>query len=129
MKKQLVIVGIIVILLTVGLSGCTNDIINNNLKTDIDKFIGSWNGTATTTQGTYNITMTFLSDKTYSAGLGIGDSIIDRGSGSWDIKDGKLITYPKDKDMSVSNFQFSNNEMSLTITNIDTGDKLFLTKQ
>ena len=37
MKKQLMIIGIIVILLTVGLSGCTNTTIS-----DEERIIGTW---------------------------------------------------------------------------------------
>ncbi|MCJ7570952.1 MAG: hypothetical protein MUO82_03620 [Candidatus Thermoplasmatota archaeon] len=46
MKKQLVIIGIIIILLTVGLSGCNQQSTNNKSKVDLEKIktklIGGW---------------------------------------------------------------------------------------
>jgi len=42
MKKQLVIIGIIALLVSVGLSGCNE--ISNVFLTDKDKLIGTWNG-------------------------------------------------------------------------------------
>lgn len=44
MKKQLVIVGIILVLLTVGLSGCNEKKANDigNEKSDAEKIVGTW---------------------------------------------------------------------------------------
>ena len=46
MKKQLIIIGIIVILLSVGLSGCNE----NTSKSDEEKIIGTWD-VSMTSQG------------------------------------------------------------------------------
>jgi len=40
MKNQLILIGLVAVLLCVGLSGC--DQINNVLKSEKDRFIGTW---------------------------------------------------------------------------------------
>jgi len=40
MKHQLILIGLVAVLLCVGLSGC--DHINNVLKSEKDRFIGTW---------------------------------------------------------------------------------------
>ena len=40
MKKQLVIIGIVALLVTVWLSGCNQ--VSNRLNPDRDKFLGTW---------------------------------------------------------------------------------------
>lgn len=56
MKKQLAILGIIILCITIGLSGC----IDNYSK----KFIGVWEGVSISENETYNVTFTFNDDKT-----------------------------------------------------------------
>jgi len=99
MKKQLMIVGIFVILLTVGLSGCTS----NPLNTEKNKFVGTWN--------TIYETYTFFSDGTCSiSGL----------SGTYDIKDGKLVINAMELMLTFS-YLFSNNDNTLTLTMTNSG--------
>ena len=43
MKKQLVIIGIVVLLVCVVLSGCNED--SNTIKPEKNRFIGTWKGT------------------------------------------------------------------------------------
>jgi len=119
MKKQLIIVGIIVLLICVGLSGC-----NNPLNTERNRFIGSWIGTESIIYGTTetkileNLSMIFLSDGTLSEGF--------TGGGTWEIKDGKLVINDG-IGMRVFNYSFSNNDNSLLL--ISSSNKFVLTKQ
>jgi len=67
MKKQIMIVGILLILMVVVLCGCSE-------KSDEEKFIGTWKNT----EPSYN-TITFLSD-----GSGSSSGLLML----WEIKDG-----------------------------------------
>ena len=78
MKKQLVIVGIVVLLLVVGLSGCNE--IGNHLSSEEDRFIGTWK-----------------QDKDF---IPIGFTLFSDGTGSWqgvsatwELKEGKFTIY------------------------------------
>ena len=88
MKKQLVIIWILALLVTVGLSGCNE--VSNTLNPEIKKFVGTWqnittniippeNETLTTTK-----TYTFFSDETF---------IEYNNTGHYEIKDDKLVMY------------------------------------
>jgi hypothetical protein len=112
MKKQLIIVGIIVILLAVGLSGC-----NRETKTDSDLIVGTWKDSRFP-----NDSFTFLSN---GAGSWAGDSIL------WDIKDGKLeITIQSSGTENIYNYTFSDNDQTLTLTYVDLSNiNLILVKQ
>jgi hypothetical protein len=130
MKKQLVILAIVTILVTVGLSGCNQE--SNPLTSDKDKFIGTWKGRTTLDTIAFdptNITLTFFSDNTYS---------MNSMSDTWELKDGKLILHGTNLLFETSmqvvySYTFSNNNRMLTISNIagnDTPtDYLVLTKQ
>jgi len=63
MKKQLLIIGITLILLTVGFSGCTENNSNNNItsKTNEKKIIGQWTGTSL--DSTQTITFNFYANE------------------------------------------------------------------
>jgi hypothetical protein len=102
MKKQLVIIGIVALLVCVGLSGCTQ--ISNTLNPEKQKFIGTWK--TPFMGGPYNITMDFLSDGTYT------DSLMY--SGTWDLKDGKLVITTQ-IGSSTHHYSFSNNDRTLTL--------------
>ncbi len=105
MQKQLVIIGIIALLVCVGFSGCIND---------KSKFNGTWS-----TGSSYS-TITFFSDGTCSyAGMS---------SGSWEIKDGKLVINGFGMSGTFE-YSFSNNDNMLTITQVATGQITIFTKQ
>jgi len=104
MKKQLMIIGIIVILLTVGLSGCTE---TNSLSEEEKRFVGSW-----IMQGQEDI-ITFYSDGGMSGSFG-GDK--------YEIKDGKLVILTKISGgytQELYNYSFSNNDTKLILININ----------
>ena len=85
MKKQLMIVGIIFILLTVGLSGCEQ----TTLKSDDEKFIGKWicnkEWYNDTIIFTYNDMIIFTQDHKYQSYNPIW------GDGLYEVKNGQLI--------------------------------------
>jgi ABC-type oligopeptide transport system substrate-binding subunit len=66
MKKQLVIIGIMLLLLAVGLSGCTD---NNNVssKTKEEKVLGRW--TATIPGTPIIVTMNFFTNGSFSESI------------------------------------------------------------
>jgi hypothetical protein len=115
MKKQLVIIGIVALLVCAGLSGCNE--ITNTINPEKNKFIGTWKSSATT--GT---TIIFFSDGTFSMSmLGL--------SGTWDIKDGKLVLIYDQNLQVVSSYAFSNNDRTLTLTAIGSTTPEVYTKQ
>ena len=125
MKKQILIIGIIIILLIIGLNGCEE----NTSNSDEDKIIGNWVGSQPFQGSTRNISITFLSNKTFkTVGTYQNEKII--GNGTWKIVNDKLIidiTEPT-KSISSSNYNFSNNFNTLTITD-STGTTMDFTKQ
>ena len=119
MEKQLVIVGIIVLLIAVGLSGCTNPL------SDKSKFVGAWSGTYQLPPlSNLPVSITFLSDGTYSASFFSGSE-----SGTWDITDGKLVKTAGSNPTLVYTYSFSNNDKSVTVTSTTQNEQWSLTKQ
>ena len=116
MKKQLMIVGIIVIFLTVGLSGCNEekDTSSNPNTTEENRFLGTW----------YNNswTITFFSDGTYTESFQ---------ADPWEIKDGKLLLYSDSSKVSFGlfDYDFSDNETKLTLTQVSNGKITIFTKK
>jgi hypothetical protein len=96
MKKQLVVIGIVILLLAVGLSGCEG--VDN-------RFVGTWFHNVKYPKYTFN------EDKTYSI-TGI--------NGTWDIKDGKLVL-KHDSITEIYDFNFSMDNTRLTLTGVSEG--------
>ena len=106
MKKQLVIIGIVVILITIGLSGCTE--VSNTLNPEKNRFVGTWQNTTVLKS---NLTIYLFSDGTCTF-------IIS--SGTWDLKDGMLIIESSSSlgtNILAYNYSFSNNNRTLTLIN------------
>lgn len=114
MNKQLLIVGIAILLLAVGLSGCNEQ---TGTSSEENKFLGTW------TDNTGEIT-TFYSDGTFTSKLWNVT-----GTGTWEIKDGKLKTVFIGGILLDYDYSFSNNDETLTLTNVDTGSIYVYTKQ
>jgi len=76
MKKQLVIIGIVALLVSVGFSGCNQ--VSNTINPEKNKFVGIWQNTTLDLTTTINL----FSDGTCSY-LSL--------SGTWDVKDGMLV--------------------------------------
>lgn len=119
MNKNLSILGIAVLLITVvGLSGC-NEIIGSKILTDEEKLVGTWR-----TDSLYDMLTLYSNGKckkfTYD--------------GTWSIQDGKLvliyaIALGKNPHEHTHDYSFSNNNNTLTLTNIDTGYTLVHTRK
>lgn len=125
MKKQLIVIGITILFLTVILSGCEE----NSSILDEERIVGIWIGSDIFQNSSRNITMIFLSNKTYqTVATYNGYKII--GNGTWYIENNKLfidITKPKIS-KSKSDYAFSNNYNTLTIID-STGKSIDFTKQ
>jgi hypothetical protein len=119
MKKQLVIIGIIVLLVSVGLCGCTTPF------SDKSKFVASWKGTYEYGGiGGLSVSITFLSDGTYTASLPLKTE-----SGTWDVKDGKLVKAGGTNPAVAYNYVFSNNDNAVTLTSTTENEQWVLAKQ
>lgn len=103
MKKQLIIVGIIVILIVVGLSGC--DTISPH--PDKSKFIGSWMSKT----NVFNL-YTFEEDGSFL--------VYSIKGGTWSVKDSGRVEFYIDSaggsTTMVYNYAFSNSDTTLTLT-------------
>ena len=109
MKKHLIVIGTVVLLLVVGLSGC-NEI---NLFSGDDRFVGTWKSNGST--------ITFFSD-------GTGSELSM--SFQWEIKDNKLVREMFQGEASiVYDYQFSDNDTTLTLTAVGGGIPRTYTKQ
>jgi hypothetical protein len=120
MKKQLVIVGILVLLVCVGFSGCTEN--NNITNADKNNFVGSWrNNTYMQGELWTSIPMDLFSN---------GSCTYNNVSGTWDIKDNKLVLTFVGYTVAYG-FMFSDNYKILTlIYTSSTGDTpIVFTKQ
>lgn len=122
MKKQLVIFGIAVLLICIGLSGCNED--NNTFQSDEEKIIGTWIYATTLNETTVYVYYNFLANKTFEV---IFSYTGDRGSGTWNITDNKLLITLKGE-IITSDYNFSNNNKTLTIIESN-GIKSVFTKQ
>ena len=113
MKKQPIIIGIIVLLITVGLSGCTdknNGEENNKFDTndggENNTFVGTWKD-----YPGYSNSFTFLSNGT---GLWTDSPML------WEIKDGKLEIDPESsKTNTTYYYTFSDDYQILTLTYVE----------
>ena len=111
MKKQLIIIGVIVLLLSVGLSGCTNITVS-----DEEKIIGTW-----TKRDMYNGSIRsnsyiFYTNKTFKVVSSYMDEVLNV-NGTWNITDDKLTMISEDKTVTVD-YKFSelNKNKILTLT-------------
>ncbi|KYK24404.1 hypothetical protein AYK24_06220 [Thermoplasmatales archaeon SG8-52-4] len=102
MNKRILIVGIAILLITVGLSGCSG-----NTSNDKNKFIGAWESATQLNQKT----TTFRSN---------GTGFDDDGPFEWKIKDGQLSIYWINRDNTIIfDYQFLDTEkgVRLILTN------------
>jgi len=108
MKKQLIIIGTIVLLVCVGLSGCSS---NSSNSQDNNRFIGSW------VNSTYGIpsTYTFFNDGTCSIPIGYMHA-----QGTYTIE-GNQITFKYEPSfVDVYKFNFSSDGNTLYLTKVGT---------
>jgi hypothetical protein len=121
MKKQLVIIGILAIIITVGLSGCTTN--NNSSKLNKEKILGRWTTTILDTPIT--VTLNFFTNGSFYEGLNETTVIW----GTYTMTD-ETIALQNGEVTHTVDYTFSNNDKTLTL--LETGDGgvyLELTKQ
>lgn len=116
MNKKLLIVGTVVLLLAVGLSGC------NETANDTSRFIGTWKET----DDSWWVNFTFLSNGTFFA--------IERGGmkiyqGTWELKHGNFVMNDETLGESINDYSFSNNDNTLTLIGLDSGISSNLIRQ
>ena len=130
MKKQLVIIGIVAILVSVGLSGCTD---SNNVSSKInkEKILGRW--TATIPNAPITVIMNFFTNESFYEA--INETNVQWGQ--YTITDetialqyGDVIT-TVDYSFSNNNNNNNNNNNTLTLKEIYGGEEVYLvfTKQ
>jgi len=113
MNKKLLMVGIAILFLTIGLSGCTDE---------KSRFIGAW------TNGNGEITLTFSDDGTCSMYRYIVDES-ESYAGEWETDAGRL-GLDWFGDILVFEYAFSDGGKILKLFNVDDGGEfLVLTKQ
>jgi len=121
MKKQLILVGMLLLLLAVGLSGCAD---NKNVSSKINeqKVLGQW--TATIPGTPLIITMNFVTNMSYYESMNE-----TRIWGTYTITN-ETITLQSGEATHTFQYSFSNNENTLTL--LETGNEevyLVLTRQ
>jgi len=110
MKKQLVIFGVIVILLTVGLSGCNE----NTSKSDEEKIIGTWTNRDLHGGSKESNSYIFYTNKTFKL-INSYNSEVYSVNGTWNITDNKLVMTARGE-TETADFIFSDNNKKLTLT-------------
>ncbi|MCK5031160.1 MAG: hypothetical protein KAR64_06810 [Thermoplasmatales archaeon] len=125
MNKHLIVSGMAVLLICVGLGGCTES--NNSFKSDEDRISGTWVISELYEGSTRTITYIFLPDKTYEV-IGTYKEDTESYNGTWEILDYKLVVTIEGQTQT-GNYKFSNNDKTLTITDNMSNTTTVLTKQ
>ena len=113
MKKHIIVIGIVVLLLVVGFSGCNEN--NNTLPSDEEKIVGTWK--KSNVEYEWEVTMTMLPNGTIITG---GYEVT--GSGKWELKDGKFIlTWMEEGETKTDSwhYSFSDDYNTLYCTNLE----------
>lgn len=126
MKKKLIIHLIAILLILVNLIGCLENE-NNQNKTDEEKLIGIWTNTSSFNGNIITITYTFLSNNTYIVSLKTSQNTSTY-SGTWEIINKSLIVTIEGK-TNTGDYEFSNNDKTITITDPSSGNITILTKK
>ena len=123
MKKQLIVVGIIVIFLIVGLSGCNS----NSTKSDEEKLIGIWIYSISLGNETASASYDFLSNKMFKIITSYNGEVYTV-NGTWNVMDNKLLITLEGQDTVINDYIFSNNDTKLKISD-SSGSTVVFTKQ
>jgi hypothetical protein len=116
MKKQLVIIGISLVLLAVGLSGCTNNNGGGNIE---DKFVGKW----TCLSGDYLIgNLEFYSDGLARTTHIVDAEVISTHSATWEVNGDKLIVNETDSKIVITYRYTFSNDQTLVLTEVIMGN-------
>jgi hypothetical protein len=122
MKKQVIIIAIVIFLISAGLTL----VMYNPFNIDKNKFIGTWKSfEKTSSDNVSEYIYEFFSDGKMSR--------TKLGNGTWDIEYGKLVITLDDKTSDTYKwaftYQFLNNDRTLSITFVGGGTTFILTKQ
>ena len=109
MKKQLLIVGLVVILLIVGMGGCINTTVS-----DEEKLIGTWTKRNLVEDSIMSISYIFYSNKTFKLIILYKNDVNDL-NGIWNITNSKLVMISEGMTV-INDYSFSKNNKILTIT-------------
>ena len=110
MNKHLISLGMAILLICLGLSGCTQE-------DDAEKFIGTWQLREGFPGGSY----TFFSNGTCN---------FENEGGTWEIEDGVIITNISNGLVVYNwNYEFSDNYTQLTLIPVEGGSTLVYYKQ
>jgi len=123
--KNVLAVGIMLLLLVVSLSGCNES--NNSIKSDEDRVTGTWIVSEFYEGSTRTVTYIFSSDKSYEVIVTYKD-LKESFNGTWKIVDNQLIVTIQAETLT-GNYQFSNKDKTLTITDTISKISTVLTKQ
>ena len=123
MKKQLIAVGIIIIFLIVGLSGCNS----NSTNSDEEKLIGIWTYSISLGNETASASYVFLSNKMFKIITSYNGEVYTV-NGTWNIMDNKLLITLEGQDTVINDYIFSNNDTKLKISD-SSGSTVVFTKQ
>jgi len=106
MNKHLIVSGIAVLLICIGLSGCTDNILNS----EMNRFVGSWESRGMTI-------FTFRYDGTYKSTIT---------EGTYAVEDGKLICTATNYNNRVLSYYytFSDNDNILSLNGIGRADSV-----
>src|SRR4030042_6635153 len=101
MKKQLIVIGILTLLVSVGLSGCNNN--SKPLTTEELKFVGTWRNAELT-----NYTMAIFSNYTFTSSWKL--------YGVWNLQEGQFtLDYIVPDQSYTYTYAFSNDNRTLTL--------------
>jgi len=120
MNKHLIVIGTAVLLLAVGLSGCFDS--------NEDKIVGTWIGTLGNESDPANVEYTYFSDNTCSA-VAYYKYETTQVTGTWKIINNKLVITSEDGEISTNDYQFSNNDKTLTLENTKSNSTIVLTRK
>jgi len=123
--KNIIVVGIILLLLVVSLSGCNEP--DNSFKSDEDRVIGTWFISEFYENSTRTVTYIFSPDKSYEV-IGTFNNHTESFNGTWKIEDNYLVVTIEGETLT-GNYQFSNNYKTLTITDTVSNYSTVLTKK
>jgi hypothetical protein len=119
MKQQSMMIGVLIILVCVELSGCTQT--TNTMTPEKSRFVGTWKATTgtMTMQGNITLTINLTSDGTCTL---LGKT------GSWDLKNDTLVlSVLKYREAYHYMFSDNNNTLALTSTEIGPFDAIMYT--
>jgi len=125
MKKYFVVLGVIVLVVCVGLSGCNQ--ISNLFLSEEDKFVGLWVSEGFLEAPTV---IGFSSNGTLSITVQVGLLNFSSSGGSWELDEGILTMELEDFILLTTyTYTFEEENTKLTLTEIDSGDSYLLTKK